>query len=65
MDLIILGAVGLIIGLAVGYIIKEKKKGRKCIGCPDSSTCGGYCSSCSFGCSCSSDKDSQKDTPNS
>lgn len=28
-----------ILGLVTLYIIKEKKKGRKCIGCPDSKTC--------------------------
>ena len=28
-----------IVGIAVFYIIKEKKKGNKCIGCPDSATC--------------------------
>lgn len=25
----------LIIGAAAGYVIKAKKSGRKCIGCPD------------------------------
>ena len=29
----------LIIGIAVLYIVKAKKKGQKCIGCPDSATC--------------------------
>ena len=28
-----------IIGLAVSYIIKEKKKGTVCIGCPHAGTC--------------------------
>ncbi|MBQ8868304.1 MAG: FeoB-associated Cys-rich membrane protein [Oscillospiraceae bacterium] len=49
-DLIIIGVVALIVALALGYIIKAKKSGKKCIGCPDSSTCGGACSSCSCGC---------------
>ena len=30
-----------IIGGAVAYIIKSKKSGQKCIGCPHSKTCGG------------------------
>lgn len=40
---IAIGVVALIIGLATGYIIKAKKKGKKCIGCPGgcSSNCGG------------------------
>ena len=29
-----------IVGLAVAYIYKEKKKGTKCIGCPMAGNCG-------------------------
>ena len=44
---IIAGAVvALIIGGAVTYIIISKKKGKGCIGCPDSGNCQGNCSSC-------------------
>lgn len=39
-DLIVIGIVLLIVGAAVTYIIKEKKKGVKCIGCPAAGTCG-------------------------
>ncbi len=28
---------------AVRYIVKEKKKGRACVGCPDASKCGKNC----------------------
>lgn len=35
MDYLVIGIILLILGLAVFYIIKEKKKGKKCIGCPD------------------------------
>ena len=31
--------IALIIGSAVFYIIKAKKSGRKCIGCPDGCSC--------------------------
>lgn len=34
------------VGGAAGYIIKSKRSGKKCIGCPDS----GSCSSCCCGC---------------
>ena len=44
-DIIIIAIVVLIIGAAAAYVIKAKKSGKKCIGCPD-------------GCSCSSKKDS-------
>lgn len=51
-NMIVLVVVGLIIGCAAGYIYKERKKGVKCIGCPDSATCAGNCAGCSGGCSC-------------
>lgn len=42
----ILGAIIiLILGLAIAYIIKAKKDGVKCIGCPAGKTCGGHCPS--------------------
>ena len=54
MDLIILVVVGLIVGLAGGYIYRKKKSGSGCIGCPDAKTCGarGGCSGCGGGCGC-------------
>ena len=39
-NLIILAVIALIVGLAVGYIRKEKKRGVKCIGCPNGCSCG-------------------------
>ncbi len=39
-NIIVIFIVALIIGLAMLYIIRQKKKGAKCIGCPYSSTCG-------------------------
>ena len=38
-DIIVIGIIVLIIGAAIFYIIKEKKSGRKCIGCPYSGEC--------------------------
>ena len=38
-NLIVILIVVVIIGAAVAYIIKEKKKGLKCIGCPAAGTC--------------------------
>lgn len=29
----------LLLGLSIGYIVKEKKKGTKCIGCPMAGNC--------------------------
>ena len=44
-DFIIIGIIAVIIALAAGYIIRAKKKGVRCIGCPSGSTCCGKCSS--------------------
>ena len=44
-----------IVGAAVAYIIKEKKKGVKCIGCPMAGTCASKNKgSLEGGCSCGS-----------
>ncbi len=45
-DYLILGVIVLIIGFAVLYIRRAKKKGAKCIGCPDSGSCSGKCAGC-------------------
>ncbi|MBR5451647.1 MAG: FeoB-associated Cys-rich membrane protein [Clostridia bacterium] len=38
--IIILAAV---LGFAIYYLVKSKKRGDKCIGCPYAKTCGGKC----------------------
>lgn len=47
LDILILAVVGLIVGLAAGYIRRQKGKGVQCVGCPDASSCSGNCGSCS------------------
>ena len=49
-EIIAIAVIALVIGGAIFYVVKAKKSGRKCIGCPD-------------GCSCSAKKgkDEQKD----
>ncbi|MBR3593838.1 MAG: FeoB-associated Cys-rich membrane protein [Clostridia bacterium] len=42
-DAVIIAVIVLIIGAASFYIYKAKKSGKKCIGCPDSGSCGGCC----------------------
>lgn len=48
-NFIVAGVVLIIVGTAIFYIRKEKKKGVKCIGCPMAGKCpsqnGGHCSS--------------------
>ncbi|MBQ8554994.1 MAG: FeoB-associated Cys-rich membrane protein [Clostridia bacterium] len=38
-DVILVLILAVIIGLAAWYVIKAKKSGRKCIGCPDGAHC--------------------------
>ena len=42
----VIAIVAAVLALAVGYIIKAKKRGAKCVGCPE----GGSCGSCNCGC---------------
>ncbi len=51
-DFIIIGIIAAIVILALVYIIRAKKSGKKCIGCPDEKSCG----SCSGGCAYTCDK---------
>lgn len=40
-DLIVGGILLVIVGAAIVYIVKAKKKGIKCIGCPAAGQCAG------------------------
>ena len=55
-DWVIIAVILAIAGAALLYIYRAKKKGAKCIGCPDSGACAGKgaCGSC--GCNCSKEK---------
>ncbi len=54
-DIIAIIIILVILGLALTYIIRQKKKGVKCIGCPSGKTCAskksvncnGSCCNCS------------------
>jgi hypothetical protein len=50
-DMLIAAIVITVLGLAIWYIRKAKKSGRKCIGCPNGSVCSsglnGGCCACS------------------
>ena len=47
-NLILVAVLALILTLAIRYIVKAKKSGRKCIGCPGS--CGKACDGTSCDC---------------
>jgi len=62
-DIIVAVVIVLCVGGASLYIYKAKKSGKKCIGCPDSSSCGqkGRCQGCSCACeSCKSGSNTKK-----
>lgn len=48
-DYLVICIMVIVIGLAALYVIRAKKKGRKCIGCPSGASCphGGNCAACS------------------
>lgn len=51
-NVIVILILALILGLAVRYIVKARKSGAKCIGCPMGSCCS---SKESGGCTCGSE----------
>ncbi len=59
-DIIAIAAIAFIIGGAIFYIIKAKKSGKKCIGCPDGCSCGikdGKNKDCAQSCCCGCHKE--------
>ncbi len=53
-NFIVIAVIVVILGCAIGYIVKAKKKGVKCVGCPYAETCEKETTSCS--CNCNMDK---------
>lgn len=45
-DIIILVILLVLVGTAVTYIVKQKKRGVKCIGCSSAGTCQKKCCGC-------------------
>ncbi|MBR2293873.1 MAG: FeoB-associated Cys-rich membrane protein [Clostridia bacterium] len=42
-DYIAIAAIVLIVGASVFYLVRAKKRGQKCVGCPYAKQCGGHC----------------------
>lgn len=61
-DIIVTVVLVVILGSAIAYIIKSKKKGVKCIGCPEGCNCShsrkgdSGCGCSGEGCSCHTDE---------
>lgn len=45
-DYIILGLIVVIIAAIIVYLVKQKKNGAKCIGCPHGKNCASCCGGC-------------------
>jgi len=45
-DVIVVAVILVIVAAAAAYIIKAKRSGVKCVGCPAGSACSGGCQSC-------------------
>ena len=50
LNFLIIALVAVLVGSAVGYIYKSKKRGISCIGCPDAPKCSGNCGGCNGCC---------------
>lgn len=44
-DYIAIGVIVLVLGAAVAYLVRSKKRGDKCVGCPYCKSCSGKCAS--------------------
>ncbi len=53
-NIIVIAIIVAILGGAIFYIIREKKRGTKCIGCPAGKSCSSGTSSSSSDCGCCS-----------
>lgn len=56
-DIIIGGILIVLVGAAIAYIVREKKRGVVCIGCPAAGTCSSRNHPEGAGCSCSMNMD--------
>lgn len=45
-DIIVAAVIVLTVAAAAIFVIRAKKRGRKCIGCPDPGSCSGGCPGC-------------------
>ena len=51
-DLIVGGILLAVLGLAIAYIVKKKKEGAACVGCPHAGSCASARKAKEFSCGC-------------
>lgn len=59
-DIIVIAVIVVILAIAIGYIIRAKKSGKKCIGCPDGGCCSGKNGKNNSCCCCSGEDKNAK-----
>ncbi len=59
-NIILIVVLVLILGGAALYIVRAKRRGQHCIGCPDSNCCSGCCSGCQDASGCCHPKEDPK-----
>ena len=59
-DILVIAVIAVIVGLVMWYIHRSKKKGIKCIGCPEGAKCSGNCSGCTGNCGSCSDNENKQ-----
>ena len=42
-NIIAIAIIALVLGVAIGYIVRSKRRGDVCVGCPYAKQCGGKC----------------------
>ncbi len=45
-NIIAIAIIALVLGVAIGYIVRSKRRGDVCVGCPYAKQCGGKCGGC-------------------
>ncbi len=62
-NFIVIGILALIVGAIIFYLVREKKKGVKCIGCPHGKQCCDHrCEKCGGGCASHTENQENKNT---
>lgn len=50
-NIIVIAVIVLVVGSATAYVIRAKRKGKKCIGCPSGTSCkASSCQQCQCNC---------------
>ena len=63
-DIIAIAVIAAVVGIAVAYIVRQKKKGAKCIGCPYADACAKKAKENSCCCNTTQSKNDNNNTEN-